>query len=58
MAAQKYKIKLLLTTLKDFWSSANLNLKKKFVKTLTFLGLYNILKMHEREFLGVTFVCK
>ena len=40
MAAQKCKNKLLQAVLKDFWSSANLKLKKnKFVKTLTSLWL-------------------
>ena len=60
MAAQKCKIILLQATLKDFWSSANLKLKKnKFAQTLTALGLNNILKkMQEWGFVGVTFLCK
>ena len=59
-AAQKCKIILLQAALKDFWSSANLKLKKiKFVKTLTSLGLYYItIKMQEWGFLGVIFVYK
>ena len=44
MAAQKCKIIVLqAAALKNFWSSANLKLKKiKFVKTFTSLGLYCI----------------
>ena len=58
MTAQKCKKILLHAALKDFWSSANLKLKKINLSKNSHFFRIILKKMQEWGFLGVTFVCR
>ena len=58
MVGQKWTIILLQAALKDFWSSANLKLKKLGLQNSCFFRIIYTEKMQQWGFLGVTSVCK